>query len=187
MNADDQLNSISTESTPIGPKKDDSGEKKKSASAIFINNSLRSIGFSLLFFFLGALIVGLVLYLPTDSKLRAAEAELNRLYPIEEEFIQLTEDYGQVSAQRVVYKMLSNASLLQVALENDTSGRIKQYIRYIEEDLINLTLSDFPDIPASLTDQFSQVTEKVSSDRPGALRELQSFQNDLLLLMDNLE
>jgi uncharacterized membrane protein SpoIIM required for sporulation len=63
MNADDQLNNISTESTPIGPKKDDSGEKKKSASAIFINNSLRSIGFSLLFFFLGALIVGLVLYL----------------------------------------------------------------------------------------------------------------------------
>lgn len=187
MHADDPLKNILTENTPVDPKKDESGEKKKSAGVKLINNTLRSIGFSLLFFFLGGLIVGLVLYLPADSKLRAAEAELSRLYPIEEEFIRLTEDYSQVSAQRVVYKMLSNASLLQIALENNTSGRINQYIRYIEEDLLNLTLSDFPDIPASLTDQFRDVTEKVSSDRPGALRELQSFQNDLLLLMDNLE
>lgn len=165
------------------PTADKQNNKKPNA----LNNLLRQIGFAFLFFLLGALVVGLALYLPANSDLRTAEAELERLYPIEAEFTELVAEYEKVSTQRVVYKILANASQMHVALVNEDNSRIAQYLGYIEDDLAKLSIADFPEIPASLQDQLGKVSDKRLSDKAGAIEALQVLQNDLLLLIDNLE
>lgn len=77
--------------------------------------------------------------------------------------------------------------MMRIALVDIDTNRVNQYIRYIEDDLANMEISDYPDLPTSLSNQFAKVTAKITSDRMGSLDELQSFQNDLLLLIDNLE
>lgn len=153
----------------------------------FFNRSLRKIGFALLFLFIGALAVSLTLYLPTNSKLQAAQSELERLSPMEAEYEELKITAENLSIHSAVYKILGNASMMRIALVDIDTNRVNQYIRYIEDDLADMEILDYPDLPVSLSNQFAKVTAKITSDRMGSLDELQSFQNDLLLLIDNLK
>lgn len=187
MSTDDQINNFSTEKSTadkVDPKKNDN---KKVDRDTKINHVLRNAGFAFLFFLLGALVVGLAFYLPANSKLQTAQSEVDRLLPIESDYNTLLVEFGQISAQRSIYKILANASLMRVALVDNQSSRIDQYMRYIEDDLSKLSLADFPDLPASLQGQFLLVSKNAEKDKTAALRELQAFQNDLLLLIDNLE
>jgi len=150
-------------------------------------NTLRQVGLSALFLVIGMLVILLALYLPNASKLKEAQSELERLVPIETQYLDLQGSYNQVQAQVVVYKLMSNASLLKVALVDNDSTRISQYLTYIEEDLKQMQINAFPELPASLLTQFEKVKTSVSSDRLTAIDELQKFYNDLLLLSDNLK
>jgi len=78
-------------------------------------------------------------------------------------------------------------NLLQVALLENETNRLNQFIGYVEDDLAKLELSDYPDLSVSLSNQFHKVSAKVISDSAGAIEELQKFHNDLLVLIDNLE
>ena len=137
--------------------------------------------------FIGALVVVLSLYLPTASGYKKAQTELDRLIPLETEYITLQDDYQTSRTQADVYKILSNTNLLQIALEDNMSSRINQYIRYVEEDLNELSVPKFADLPAELSIQFSKVKSNAEDDRLKAIDELRIFNNDLLLLIDNLE
>ncbi|MDO9565555.1 MAG: hypothetical protein Q7J15_02275 [Candidatus Desulfaltia sp.] len=164
-----------------------SKNNKSSQTKSFMQDSFKKIGYALLFLLIGALITVLVLYLPTQTGLKAAQAEVDRLQPIETEYLTLVEEHEIVRARSSVYKTLSDTSMLHVALVNNDPNRIDQYIRYVEEDLKNLTVPNFPDLPSSLTSQFAKVTTSAASNHPKAIEELQDFQNDLLLVTDNLE
>ena len=107
--------------------------------------------------------------------------------PIETEYIALQEDNQIANTRSSVYKILSNASFLAIALKDNNTSRINQYILYIEEDLDNLNVSKFPDLPSELSAQFSKVKSYTVDNRLKAISELQSFHNDLLLLIDNLK
>jgi len=172
-----------TETKPPLKTPDKNSTKKQSG----VKKIFRQIGFGFLFFLLGALVVGLALYLPANSKLRNAEVELERLYQIESTYEDLVVDHERVSIQRSVYKILANASQMHVAIVNNDTDRISQYLQYIEDDLASLSIPDFPDLPTSLQDQLSKVAEKRTNDKTGALEALRVFENDLLLLIDNLE
>jgi hypothetical protein len=186
MNTEDQKNNQPTATAP-GTESETKTKSNSNNKISGLNSTLRNIGFGFLFLLLGALIVGVALYLPANSKLGTAETELDRLRPIETAYEDLLVEFDQVSIQRVVYKIFANASQMQVALINDDSGRITQYLQYIEDDLSSLSIPDFPDVPASLQEQFAIVADKRVTDKSGALAALQVFQNDLLLLIDNLE
>ena len=179
----DNVSAPKQEEKPISGKKDNGSKKKTSG----LNTVVRQVGFAFLFFLLGALIVGLVLYLPTNSDLKAAEAELDRLYPIESDYADLVVEHERIGEQRIVYKILANASQMHVALVKEDKNRITQYLGYIEDDLENLSIADFPEITGSLQEQLDKVADKRLSDDEGAIEALQLFQNDLLLLIDNLE
>ena len=153
----------------------------------FMHDSLRKIGFSLLFLLIGALVVGIALYLPTQTKLKTAQTEVDRLKPIETEYLVLVENYTVFQARTDLYKTLSDTSMLSVALMNNQSNRINQYIRYVEEDLKNLAIPNYPDLSTSLIDQFFEVTSIVATNSTKAIDKLGDFQNDLLLAADNLE
>jgi len=188
MNTEETSNNVSAErlnkknesAKPVKDKK--SGQKKP-----FFQATIKKIGFALLFLLIGALIVVLSLYLPTMSTLKKAQTELDRLMPMETEYISLQEDYQTTSTQADVYKILSNTTLLQIALADNNTSRISQTIRYVEEGLENLSIPEFPDHPAALSSQFSKVKSHAAADRLRAIEELQDFHNDLLLLIDNLE
>jgi len=185
MNTDELNTNVSNEQNPtIEPEKKTKGGTKAKPSGF--NTMLRKIGFGFLFLLLGALIVGLALYLPANSNLRAAEAELERLLPIESAYEDLLVEHEELSIQRLVYKILANANQMHIALLNEDSSRVAQYRQYIEDDLSNLSVPDFPDISESLQKQFSKVTEKRTTDKSGAIEALQVFQNDLIVLIDNL-
>ena len=158
-------------------------KKKKS----LFNTTFRKIGFAFLFLFIGALLVSLALYLPARSSLLHAQTELERLQPIETEYISLQEEFDTINSRSKVYKILSNVNLLQVALLENETNRLNQFIGYVEDDLAKLELSDYPDLSVSLSNQFNKVSAKVVSDPAGAIEELQKFHNDLLVLIDNLE
>jgi hypothetical protein len=169
-------------------KQDKSTKNNKSnRTKSFMQDSFKKIGYALLFLLIGALIIGLVLYLPTQTSLKTAQAEVDRLQPIETEYIALIQEHETVIASSGVYKTLSDTSMLHVALVNNDSDRIDQYIRYVEEDLKKLDIPNFPDLPSSLSNQFAKVITSTTSNRPKAINELQDFQNDLLLAVDNLE
>jgi len=188
MNTEETSNNISTESLnkkneSVKPVKD----KKSGQKNPFFQATIKKIGFALLFLLIGALIVLLSLYLPTASTLKKAQTELDRLIPMEAEYISLQEDYQTTSTQADVYKILSNTTLLQIALADNNTSRINQTIRYVEEGLENLSIPEFPDHPAALSSQFSKVKSHAAADRLKAIDELQDFHNDLILLIDNLE
>ncbi len=162
-------------------------DKKSGEKNPFLQATIKKIGFALLFLLIGALIIVLPLYLPSASALKKAQTEVDRLQPIETEYIALSEDYQTVSIQAGVYKILSNINLLHIALADNKTSRINQYIRYVEEDLNKLSVPKFPDIPNELAAQFSKVKTHAANDRLKAISDLQDFYNDLLLLIDNLE
>ena len=186
MNMED-LNTNFANTPPVDKETETRIKNNTNGKKTDLNSILRKIGFGFLFLFLGSLIVGIVLYLPANSRLQTAEAELDRLRPIEAAYEDLLVDYDVKSIQRIVYKTLANASQMHIALTNDDTGRIAQYLQYIEDDLANLSIPNFPDVPASLQQQFNKVAEKRVTDKSGAIAALQVFQNDLLLLIDNLE
>ncbi len=161
--------------------------KKPEQKTPFFQATIKKIGFAFLFLLIGALAVVLSLYLPTESTLKKAQTELDRLIPMEAEYISLKADYQAASTQASVYKILSNTTLLQIALVDNKTSRVNQTIRYVEEGLDNLIVPEFPDHPAALSSQFSKVKSYIASDRLKAINELQDFHNDLLLLIDNLE
>lgn len=188
MNTEETSNNASTEnikkkSEPIKPVKDKKSDQKNP----FLQATIKKIGFALFFLLIGALIVVLFLYLPAVSTLKKAQTELDRLVPMEAEYISLQEDYQTTSTQADVYKILSNTTLLQIALADNNTSRINQTIRYVEGGLENLSIPEFPDHPAALYSQFSKVKSYAAADRLKAIDELQDFHNDLLLLIDNLE
>jgi hypothetical protein len=158
--------------------------KKKNKSAV--QSVLKQIGLGLLFLVIGGIAVLLALYLPASKALKDAQVEVERLTPIESQYLDLQESHAKVQAQVLVYKIMSNASQLQVALIDNDSDRTSQYLGYIEEDLSQLEISDFPDLPTSLLTQFEKVKSNIGSDRLTAIDELQDFYQDLLLLTDNL-
>lgn len=188
MNTEETSNNVSTESLK---KKNESvksvKDNKSGQKNPFFQATIKKIGFALLFLLIGALIVVLSLYLPTVSSLKKAQTELDRLIPMEADYISLQEDYQITSTQANVYKILSNTTLLQIALVDNNTSRINQTIRYVEEGLENLSVPEFPDHPAALSSQFSKVKSYVAADRLKAIDALQDFHNDLLLLIDNLE
>lgn len=187
MKTEETTNNLSSEDPnkselsgkPVKDKK--SGQKNQ-----FFQTTVKKIGFAFLFLLIGALAIVLPLYLPSASALKKAQTELDRLIPIETEYISLQENCQTTSTQAGVYKILSNTSLLYIALLDDNSSRINQYIRYVEEDLNNLGVPKFPDLPTELSSQFSKVKSHAVNDRLKAIDELQDFYNDLLLLIDNL-
>jgi len=187
MKTEESTNNLSAEDLkksdiskkPVKDKK--SGQKNQ----IFLT-TIKKIGFAFLLLLIGALIVVLSLYLPSASALKKAQSELDRLMPIEAEYTSLQEDYQSASTQAGVYKILSNTSLLHIALVDNNTSRINQYIRYVEEDLNRLSVPKFPDLPTDLSTQFSKVKSHAADDRLKAIDELQDFYNDLLLLINNL-
>ncbi len=162
-------------------------DKKKVKNDSGLKRSLRKVGYWFLFFLLGALIVGLVFYLPANSKLNEAQTELERLTGIESDYENLIVNFERADSERKIYKILANASQMHIALVSNNTDRLDQYVSYIEEDLSDLSIPNFPELPGNLQDQFMQVNNKIPGDRTGALEELQIFQNDLLLLIDNLK
>jgi len=180
-------NNLSEGSTSDDEPKKPSSVKNNGEKKSFLQSTIKKIGFALLFLFIGALVIVLSLYLPTANALKTAQTELDRLIPLEAEHISLQDEYQTASTQAGVYKILSNTNLLHIALGENKSSRINQYIRYVEEDLNGLNVPKFPNLPAELSVQFSKVKSHAADDRLKAIDELRIFNNDLLLLIDNLE
>lgn len=169
---------------PVQPSQKAEMPKPKKKSAF--QSMLKQIGLGLLFLIIGMLAILLALYLPITNKLKEAQVELNRLIPLETQYLDLQESYSKIQAQSLLYKVMSNTSLLRVALEDNDSSRANQYISYIEEDLNQMEINEFPEMPDNLLTQFNKVKSNITSDRLTAIEELQEFYNDLLLLSDNL-
>ncbi len=188
MKTEETTNNLSAEDLNKSEVSEKSSKDKKSGQKNkFFQTTIKKIGFALLFLLIGTLAIVLPLYLPSASALKKAQTELDRLMPIETEYISLQEDYQIVSTQASVYKILSNTSLLHIALLDNNNSRINQNIRYVKEDLNKLSVPKFPDIPTELSAQFLKVKSLAADDQLKAIDELQDFYNDLLLLIDNLE
>lgn len=169
---------------PVQPAQKAEASKPKKKSAF--QAVLKQTGLGLLFLVIGMLAILLVLYLPIANQLKEAKTELDRLIPLETQYLDLQASYSEIQTQSLLYKVMSNASLLKVALVDNDSTRANQYVSYIEEDLNQMVLNEFPEMPDNLLAQFNKVKANLTSDRPTAIEELQKFYNDLLLLADNL-
>ncbi|MDK2981899.1 MAG: hypothetical protein PWQ55_2246 [Chloroflexota bacterium] len=148
---------------------------------------LKQIGLALLFLAIGALGVLLALYLPASRQLKDAQSEVARLVPIETQYAALQQSSAQMEQQALVYKLMSETTQLRSALDENDSNKTTQYLTYMEEDLNQLDLSEFPDLPTSLTDQFNKIKTGISSNSAGAGNEVDKFYNALLALSDNLQ
>ena len=174
-------------SEPVQEPESEKPKKDEKTKPTFIQTTLRKIGFALLFLLIGGLAVALGLYLPARSSLKTANEELERLAPIEAEYNTLIIDYETVYAEAQIYKLLSNGYLLETALDENETSRIRQLVGYIEADLEEMDLPGNPDVPASLADQFEKVTGSASSNSVKAASELDNFLEDLRLLLENIE
>ena len=186
MNDNEEVHIGQTETSPepaINPSKVKNEQRKPS----FLQKTLRQVGFALLFMLIGALTVGLALYLPARSSLQMANQELDRLVPIEEEHNALLELYETANIESQVYKLLSNGILLQTAFDENETSRIRQLVGYMEDDLEEMNIAGHPEIPVSLADQFNDVATHASSNPSKASTELEKFIEDLRLLLDNIE
>ena len=85
---------------------------------------LRQIGLALLFLVIGMLAILLALYLPASGQLKKAQTELERLVPIETQYLELQASYSNQQAQSLVYKIMSNTSQLKEALA-EADARMK--------------------------------------------------------------
>lgn len=145
---------------------------------------IKKIGLWLLFLLIGALAVTLALYLPAQSKLNKAQAEVERLGTFEAQYNELLPQYELAQAQTLVYKTISDASLLRTALLENDASKASQQIRYVEDDLAELNIPAYPEILQRLQSQFTKL--KSADNTQQSLTELDEFYKDLLLLADNL-
>lgn len=158
-----------------------STKKKKGGSVL-----MQKIGLSLVSLLIGAVAASLVLYLPTDSKLREAQSELERLTGIEEQYAELQSEHSLFRSQSSIYKTISSLSMLESALLSADATRINQQLRYVEDDLDRLEVEGFDEIQQRMMSQFSKVKSFARSTPQAALNELRVLLNDLLLFADNL-
>jgi hypothetical protein len=140
-----------------------------------------------LFLVIGMLAILLALYLPASSQLKKAQTELERLAPIETQYLELQTSFSNQQAQSLVYKIMSNTSQLKEALAEADANKAAQQLTYIQEDLGRLELNEFPDLPTSLTAQFEKVKTAVNGQSTSAITETEKFYNSLLNLSDNLK
>ncbi len=136
---------------------------------------------------IGALAILLFLYLPKLNEFNQAKKELARLTEVEAQYIELQADYTKTKEQAGVYKTISDTSLLEVALRANDPTKANQQLRYVEQDLGDLQISDFPEILQRLQSQFQKIKSSAAGNPTKALEELGEFYTDLLLLADNLE
>ena len=159
--------------------------KPKNKSGIQV--VLRQIGLALLFLVIGILAILLALYLPASKDLKTAQTELARLVPMETQYVELQQSNANTVQQALVYKLMSETILLKSALNEGDSNKETQYLTYMEEDLSQLDLSVFPDLPTSLSAQFEKIKTSINSNPSGAGGEVDKFYNSLLTLSDNLQ
>ena len=157
--------------------------KKKSG----FQGMLKQIGLALLFLVIGMLGILLALYLPASRELKNAQTELDRLVPMETQYVELQVSNANTVQQALVYKLMSETIQLKNALDASDSNKTSQYLTYIEEDLSRLDLSVFPDLPISLTSQFEKIKSSINSSPTSAGSEVDKFYNSLLTLSDNLQ
>ena len=167
---------------PVKQEKPKEKKKKTAFQAV-----LKQSGLALLFLMIGMLAILLALYLPTFRKLQTAQSELDRLVPIETQYLALQQSSEVNEAKSLVYKLMSNTSRLIEAVNDNNSARISQYVIYIEEDLSQLEISDLPELTSNLSTQFSKISASITSSPTTTADDLEDFYNDLLLLADNLE
>ena len=157
--------------------------KKKSG----FQGMLKQIGLALLFLVIGMLGILLALYLPASRNLKNAQTELDRLVPMETQYVALQVSNANTVQQALVYKLMSETTQLKNALDESDSNKTSQYLTYIEEDLSQLDLSVFPDLPTSLTSQFEKIKTSINNSPTNAGREVDKLYNSLLTLSDNLQ
>jgi len=172
-------------STPEIAKPAEKEAPKKQAPSK-LKGALRQVGIWVLCLLIGALAVALPLYLPTRSQLQQALSDVERLSEIERQYNELLPKYQLTKDQATLYKTLSDALILRAAVENKDTTKINQQLRYLEDDLSQLEVPDFPEILQRLQGQFSKVKSAIPSESEKALAELDEFYKDLLLLADNL-
>jgi cell division septal protein FtsQ len=148
---------------------------------------LKQVGLALLFLVIGMLGVLLALYLPASRDLKNAQTELERLVPIETQYAELQQSSAKTEQQGLVYKLMSETTQLRSALDESDNNKVTQYLTYMEEDLSQLDLSQFPDLPTSLSSQFEKIKTSISSTPTSAVSEVDKFYNSLLTLSDNLQ
>lgn len=136
---------------------------------------------------IGALAVLLFLYLPKLTEFNKAEKELVRLTEVEAKYVELQSDYTKTKEQAGLYKTISDTSLLEVALRVNDPTKANQQLRYVEEDLNTMQITEFPEILQRLKSQFQKVKFSATGNPTKALEELGKFYTDLLLLTDNLK
>jgi cell division septal protein FtsQ len=159
--------------------------KAKKASGFQV--VLKQVGLALLFLVIGMLGVLLALYLPASRDLKNAQTELERLVPIEAQYAELQQSSAKTEQQGLVYKLMSETTQLRSALDESDNNKVTQYLTYMEEDLSQLDLSQFPDLPTSLSSQFEKIKTSISSTPTSAVSEVDKFYNSLLTLSDNLQ
>lgn len=162
-------------------------ESPNQGSTSKIAAAAKKVGTWLIFLAGGALAVGLVLYLPARSDLNQARTEIERLEEIERQYNDILPRYELTQAQSIVYKTISDMILLREALSGEETTRVSQQLRYVEDDLNDLVIEEYPEILPRLQSQFNKIRSSSSADPDQALEELEDFFNDLLLLADNLE
>jgi hypothetical protein len=158
--------------------------KAEKTSPSKFESLVKKVGLWLLFLLIGALAVTLALYLPAQSKLAKAQVELERLAAIEAQYNDLLPRYELAQAQTLVYKTISDASLLRAALIENDASKASQQLRYVEDDLAALNIPGYPEILQRLQSQFGKL--KSADNTQQSLKELDEFYKDLLLLADNL-
>jgi hypothetical protein len=167
-----------TQAPQAAPK----SKKKSGVQAV-----LKQIGMALLFLVIGMLGILLALYLPTSRDLKNAQSELERLVPMETQYVELQQSNANSVQQALVYKLMSETIQLKNSLNESDSNKTSQYLTYIEEDLSQLDLSAFPDLPTSLTSQFVKIKTSINSAPTSAISEVDKFYSSLLTLSDNLK
>lgn len=172
-----------TEASQTAAKPEAPKTKKKSGFQV----ALKQVGLALLFLVIGMLAILLALYLPTSNKLKTAQSELDRLVPMETQYVALQQSYAKTEQRALVYKLMSDTSQLKNALDESDTNKTSQSLTYIEEDLSQLDLSQFPDLPTSLNAQFEKIKTSISSKSTSTSSEVDKFYNALLTLSDNLQ
>ena len=168
-----------------GRKEKPAGFKKMPISKF--QKLVNSITLALACLVIGALAILLFLYLPKLNEFNKAEKELVRLTEVEAKYTQLQVDYTKTKEQAGVYKTISDASLLEVALRANDPTKANQQLRYVEQDLAAMQIAEFPEILERLQSQFVKIKSSAAGNSTKALEELGKFYTDLLLLADNLE
>ena len=176
----------SAEKAKVEAKKEKPGGFKKMPVSKF-QKIVNTITLVLVCLVIGALAVLLGLYLPKLTAFNKAEAELVRLTQVEADYTELQAKYNKTEQQYGIYKTISDTNLLETALIELDSTKINQQLRYVEEDLNTLKITEFPEIMQRLQSQFAKVKTSAIGNPESALEELGKFNTDLLQLAGNLK